>query len=167
MVFWRNGISVGVCACFGSEGHLYLNVPGRFRFSVSVTVPQMCFLPENKSGTSLSVSFIDNTGRKISVKVSVRPTVVLRWSVTHSLSMPDPWPLLHIPRKLTENSGISSCSGCEFWNSKVITSMQRQRISLYFTNYNVQVTNNSARHYKQVKYCFMNQNSQRTTKYPR
>ncbi len=99
-MFWRNGIDVGVCACFGSEGHLYLNVPDRFRFSVSVTVPQMCFLPENKSGTSLSVSFIDNTGRrKNRVKLSVRPTVVLRWSVTHSHNMPDPWPLLHIPRQ--------------------------------------------------------------------
>ncbi len=111
-MFWRNGIDVGVCACFGSEGHLYLNVPDRFRFSVSVTVPQMCFLPENKSGTSLSVSFIDNTGRrKNRVKWSVRPTVVLKWSVTHSHNMPDPWPLSCIfpdknCRKLTETPNL-------------------------------------------------------------
>lgn len=68
---------MGVGACFRNKGHLYLSVPDRFLFSVSVTVPQMCFLPENKSGTSpLSVSFIDNTGRRQNcVKLSVRATV--------------------------------------------------------------------------------------------
>ncbi len=164
---------MGVCAVFWERRHLYLNVPDRFRFSVSVTVPQMCFLPENKSGTSLfGLFYRQYREEEESCKWSVRPTVVLRWSVTHSHNMPDPWPLLHIPRqncrKLTENSGISSFSGCEFWKRQYHTiSMQRQTISLYFTNYNVQVTNNSARHYKQVKRCFMNQNSQHTTKYPR
>jgi len=95
-MLWRCG-DVGVCACVGNEGHLYLSVPDRFRFSVSVTVPQMCFLPENKSGTSpLSVSLTDNTGRRQNcVKRSVRATVVFE---VECLSLPQhAWPLTSPP----------------------------------------------------------------------
>lgn len=118
---------VGVCACFGNEGHLYLSVPDRFRFSVSVTVPQMCFLPENKSGTSpLSVSLTDNTGRRQNcAKLTVRATVVFevecRSLPQHGRPLTSP-PCLCFPdqncRKLTENPGISR------WLSNTIKLMQ-------------------------------------------
>jgi len=116
-MFWRNGISVGVPACFGSEAHLYLNVPSRFRFSVSVTVPQMCFLPENKSGTSLSVSFYRQYREEEELCKIISKAHSGFEVVCHA------WPLT--------SPAYSQKTDWELWTSKVITSMWRQRSRLY------------------------------------
>lgn len=81
---------MGVCACFRNEGHLYLSAPTNSAFLSLLQFHRCVSFLKIKVVLLLSVSFIDNTGRRQNcVKLSVRGTVVLRWSVIHSLSMPD------------------------------------------------------------------------------
>lgn len=108
----------------------------KFRFSVSVTVPQMCFLPENKSGTSPLCLFYRQYREEAELCKIISKGHCGFKVECHSLPQ-HAWPLTSPPyscfpdnkcRKLTENSGISSCLGREFWKSwlsNTITLMEK------------------------------------------
>lgn len=93
LMFWRSGIDaidVGMDVSFRNKGRLCLNVPHRFLFSFLCYSLQMCFLPENKSNTSLSLSSKYNVWRR---QNCVKCTVGLRCR-----SLPqDAWILTPLP----------------------------------------------------------------------
>lgn len=106
----------------------------KFRFSVSVTVPQMCFLPENKSGTSPLCLFYRQYREEAELCKIISKGHCGFEVECHSLPQ-HAWPLTFpsyscFPDnncgKLTENS--RSCLGREFWKrwlSNTITLMEK------------------------------------------